>query len=185
MNNLFNLYHGSEDNDFLATQIELPLTFKTRKNSEDYNTRTVKSDFILRTGSHHGFGLNALLAHKLYHDLSGAGNSSDRLKALHNSNLEVLTSNPHNIGAITQCMPKNSDQIKMIEFAFPGSQYGSFEESDFAFFIKNADKPLTDKPNSGLLLIAEIYAILQRSNRIEADDKLQKKLNAVIAAARS
>lgn len=185
MNNLFNLYHGSEDNDFFAAQIELPLTFRTRKNGEEHNTRTIKSDYILRTGSHHGFGLNALLAHKLYSDLSGPGSSSDRLQSMRNSNLEVLTSNPHNIGAITQCMPKGCDQIRMIEFAFPGSQYGSFEKSDFAFFIKNADKPLTDKPDSGLLLIAEIYSILQRCNRIEADSKLQKKLDAVFAAAQS
>lgn len=182
MNNLFNLFHGSEDNDFLAASVELPLTFRIH-NGKEHNTRTIKSEYILRTGSHHGFGMNALMAYRLYQELSVAGDTSEKIKELQNCNLEVLTANPHNIGAIIQCMPKNCDATRIIEFAYPGSVYGQFEKSDFAYFAKSNDKPLKDKPTASLLLIADIYSVLQRCNRYKADDKLQKKIDAVYYSA--
>ena len=180
MNNLFNLFHGSEENDFFAAKIELPLTFRIHE-GKDHNTRTIKSEYILRTGSHHGFGLNALLAYRLYQELSAAGNSVEKIRELQASNLEVMTANPHNIGAIMHCMPKGCDAARLIEFAYPGSKYGNVEDSDFGFFLKSNDKPLKKTPTASLLLIAEMYEILQKCNRIEADSKLQKKLDAVIA----
>lgn len=182
MNNLFNLFHGSEDNDFLATNIELPLAFRTYVSME-HNTRIIKSDYILRAGSHHGFGINALFAYRLNQELSTTGNTAERIRGLRTSNLAVLTANPHNIGAIIQCMPANCDAARIIEYAFPGSKSGQFEKSDFAYFVKNSDKPLKDKPTESLVLIADIFSILQRCNRIEPDSKLQKKLDAVKAAA--
>jgi len=181
MNNLFNLFHGSEDNVLLATNIELPLTFRIRS-SKEHNTRAIKSEYILRTGSHHGFGMNALMAYRLYQELSVTGNTVEKIKELQNCNLEVLTANPHNIGAIIQCMPKDCDAAHIVELAYPGSIYGQFEKSDFAYFVKNNDKLLEDKPTASLLLIADIYSVLQHCNRYEADGKLQKKINAVYAA---
>ena len=73
----------------------------------------------------------------------------------------------------------------MIELAYPGTQYGDFNKSDFSFFVKNSNKQLEGEPGSGLLLIAEIYTILQLHNRIEPDNKLQKKIDAVIAASQN
>ena len=184
MNNLFKLNHGREDNDLLAAQIEVPLTFRVHQAGQKHNARTIKSEYILRTGSHHGFGLSARFAYRLYQDLSASGNSIDRMKGLHTCNLEALASNPHNISAILQYIPKG-DIAKMIELAYPGAQYGDFNKSDFSFFVKNSNKQLEGKPGSGLLLIAEIYTILQLHHRIEPDNKLQKKLDAVITASQN
>lgn len=181
-NYLFNLQHGCEDNDFFAAKVELPLAFRIHEGAE-HNTRTIKSEYILKAGSHHGFGLNALFAHKLYQELSTPGNTANRIRELRSCNLETLTSNPHNIGAIMRCMPNGCDAARVIEFAYPGSQYGEFDKSDFAFFVKNSDKTLKEKPTPSLLLIAEIYTILQRCNRIEPDNKLAKKIATVVSAA--
>lgn len=187
MNNLFSLTHGNEENDFLAAKIEVPIAFRIHKNSKkgkSHNTRTVKGDYILRTGSHHGFGINALFAYRLYQDLSETGSSIERLEWLHACNLEALTSNPYNLSAIVQCMPKGSDAVRMIEFAYPGSLRDDyeFEKSDFAYFVKSSNKPLKGRPGSGMVLIADIYTVLQRCNRIKPDEKLQKKLEAIRTA---
>ena len=185
MNNLFKLNHGREDNDLLAAQIEVPLTFRVHQAGQKHNARTIKSEYILRTGSHHGFGLNALFAYRLYQDLSMTSNSIERIKGLQTCNLKDLASNPHNISAILQYIPKNSDAASLVEHAYPSAQYGDFNKSDFSFFVKNSNKQLEGEPGSGLLLIAEIYTILQLHNRIEPDNKLQKKIDAVIAASQN
>lgn len=184
MNNLFNLFHGCVDNDFFASSIELPLAFRIHEGGE-HNTRTIKSEYILKAGSHHGFGMNALFAYRLCQELSGGGNTVERIRDLQHSNLEVLTSNPHNIGSIIACMPKGCDAARIVEFAFPGSKYGQFDKSDFAFFAKNVDKPLKEKPGAGLLLISEIFTTLQKCNRIEPDKALSKKIITVAEAAHS
>lgn len=185
MNNLFHLTHGCIDNDIFAASIELPLAFRIYNDGTEHNTRTIKSEYILKAGSHHGFGMNALFAYRLYQELSSSGNSVERIQALRKSNLEVLTNNPHNIGSIVACMPKGCDAARIVELAFPGSQYGQFEKSDFAFFAKNVDKSLKGKPSASLLLISEIFTALQRCNRIEPDNKLSKKIIAVAEAANS
>lgn len=184
MNNLFNLFHGCVDNDFFASSIELPLAFRIHEGGER-NTRTIKSEYILRAGSHHGFGMNALFAYRLFQELSDGGNSIERVHNLRHSNLEVLTSNPHNISAITSCMPKGCDATRIVKLAFPDSQYGQFDKSDFAFFAKNVNRPLTERPGAGLLLISEIFTALQKCNRIEPDKALNKKIIAVTVAAHS
>ena len=185
MNNLFHLNHGCLDNDIFAASIELPLAFRIHNDGTEHNTRTIKSEYILKAGSHHGFGMNALFAYRLHQELSGSGNTVERIQALRKSNLGVLANNPNNIGSIIACMPKGCDAARIIEFAFPGSQNGQFEKSDFAFFAKNVDKSLKEKPSASLLLISEIFTILQHCNRIEPDNKLQKKIVTVAEAAHS
>ena len=184
MTNLIHLIHGCEDNEILAAQTELPLTFRIDEGKE-HNTRTIKSEFILRTGSHHGFGLNALFAHRLYQDLTAAGNTTERVKELQHSNLEVLTANPYNIGAIIACMPKGCDAARLLEFAFPGSSENQdFKKSDFYYFAKSNDEAkLKEKPTASLILLAEIFETLQKCNRIEANEKLQEKIDAITVRA--
>lgn len=182
LNKLFNLMPGCKDNPIFAAEIELPFAFRIHEGSGD-NTRTIKSEFIIKAGSHHKIGLNALFAYRLYQDISFGGNTIEIIKDLQESNLAILYDNPNNIAAIANCMPKNSDARRLIEFAFPEAENGSYAKSDFYYYAKNSSRSLSGKPGPGLQLIGEIYAILQRHNRIESSEELAKKLIAVAEAA--
>ena len=182
---LFNIMPlSNKDAMAIAANLELPLILRIQAPQSE-NKNTVKTEYILKNGSHHGHGLGVLFAYKFNNYCNQTLSSSEMVKAIRSGNFPILAQTPGNIGAILEYLPENCDASRMLRLTFGEEACCKAKNNVFAYFAKSNDKVELKEITQSHILIAEIFDMLQRCNRIEASDKLAEKINYVLSGSKT
>ncbi|MBR6811635.1 hypothetical protein IKM56_04360 [Candidatus Saccharibacteria bacterium] len=178
---LFNIMPlPNKDAMIIAANLELPFIVRP-KNPENENKSTVKTEYILKNGSHHGRGLEVLFAHEYEKYYKQVLNSITILKTVRESNFAILAKDPGNIAAIMGNFPASADCARTLEIAFGKENCQIDKNNVFAYFSKKNERIELKEITPSHTLIAEIFDMLQRCNRIEPSEELAKKMRYILS----
>ncbi len=178
---LFNIMPlPNKDAMIIAANLELPFIVRL-KNPESENKNTVKTEYILKNGSHHGRGLEVLFAHEYEKYCKQVISSVTILKAVRESNFVILAKDSGNIAAIMGNFPANADCARMLEIAFGKESRQADKNNAFAYFSKKNERIELKEITPSHILLAEIFDMLQRCNRVEPSEELAKKMRYILS----